>query len=493
MLRLSYPRLKKILVTLILSRTEVLSKSLANKLNVSERTIRSDVGAINEDIKEYDVQIVHRRNRGYGFLFDNQSSLEKLKKDLSNLNQQQSLDTSSERIKYLLSKLLLSNLPIYIDDILDELFISSNTLNGYITELRRLLRNYHLQLFQKDGKLMLKGDENDKRYCLVDQLENKNYKEYVIGFSKKEKQIFSNVDLNKISQAVNLFLDELHDKISDYNRKNILVHVALTMSRIKAGYVLSKFDKSIIPSSKYAENFDFLFKKIKKDLRVEIPPTEKGYIIYHIMLNNPQMLEKLKGNNDELIKKSIRLFLDKIHDNYSFNLADDQLLLNSLFQHIKSLVKINSLRNDRKNPLLGVILSTFPLAYEMTSSSVNILEKQLGLKLSKDEISFITLHIGSSMERLYNNHWKKRNVAIICGSGTATANLLKVKLKSRFKNYLIIKGIYSYAEYQERSFPRVDFLISTVPIMQESVPVIQIDLANFANDSKELYDYNAWC
>lgn len=94
------------------------------------------------------------------------------------------------------------------------------------------------------------------------------------------------------------------------------------------------------------------------------------------------------------------------------------------------------------------------------------------------------------MERNYNNKWKKRNVAIICGSGTATANLLKIKLEGRFSNYLNIMGVYSYAEYCNSSYPKdVDFLISTVPILNSSVPVVEVDLSNYANDSKELYDF----
>lgn len=94
------------------------------------------------------------------------------------------------------------------------------------------------------------------------------------------------------------------------------------------------------------------------------------------------------------------------------------------------------------------------------------------------------------MERNYSNHWEKRNVAIICGSGTATAILLRIKLESRFSDYLNINGVYSYADYKKSNYPQnVDFLISTVPILNSKIPVVQVDLANFANDSKELYDF----
>jgi len=109
---------------------------------------------------------------------------------------------------------------------------------------------------------------------------------------------------------------------------------------------------------------------------------------------------------------------------------------------------------------------------------------------SYDEISFIALHVGASIERAYNELWTKKRAAIICGSGTATATLLEVKLQNRFRHNLIITGKYSYSDYKNRNLPADnDFLISTIPLTNPALPVIVIDITNFEKDSEQLNTY----
>ncbi|CAJ2236831.1 BglG family transcription antiterminator [Companilactobacillus paralimentarius] len=490
MLKLSYPRLKQVLMIIILAKVEVSGSELSKRLGVSTRTVRSDVTKLNSDISDYEVEIMNRRSKGYYLEVKDPQQLDKLKRDLNNLEKKASLDTSSGRIKYLLNGLLTSEEPISIDDILDSLYISINTLNNYIIEIKQITSKYNLRIVHKHNGLSLVGNEENKRYCFIDQLENKNYKEYVLGFTTNERKLFSNIDLDAISRVVNDFIDREMKEIPDYNRKNIIIHVALSLSRIESGHVLQDFNSELQVSQNFQNEFNKMFDRLEQSIDSQIMTSEREYVKYHIGLNNPQVVKNSHEPQAELIKKSVLLFLDKIRDNYTFNLLNDDLLIKNLTEHIKAVIKIKDLDSTRKNPLLDVILSTFPLAYEMTVTSINILEHQLKLHLSKDELSFITLHVGASMERNYSNKWKKRNVAIICGSGTATANLLKIKLESRFSNYLNIMGVYSYAEYCSASYPKeVDFLISTVPILNSKVPVVEVDLSNFANDSKELYDF----
>lgn len=490
MLKLSYPRLKQILMIIILAKVEVPGSELSKRLNVSTRTIRSDITKLNSDIANYKLTIINHRGKGYYLEIKDQQRLKELKNDLNRLDKKTILDTSSGRIKYLLNKLLTSEEPVSIDDILDSLYISINTLNNYIIEIKGITNKYSLQIVHKHNGLSLMGDEENKRYCFIDQLENKNYKEYVLGFTTNERKLFNNINLDEISERVNEFIDQEMKEIPDYNRKNIIIHVALSLSRIQAGHVLQDFSSELEVSSNFQNKFNEMFDQLEQSIQKKISLPEREYVKYHIGLNNPQIVNSSNEPQAELIKKSVLLFLDKIRDNYTFNLLNDELLIKNLTEHIKAVIKIKNLDSSRKNPLLDVIISTFPLAYEMTVTSINILEHQLKLHLSKDELSFITLHVGASMERNYSNKWKKRNVAIICGSGTATANLLKIKLESRFSNYLNIMGVYSYAEYSDSSYPKeVDFLISTVPILNSKVPVVEVDLSNFANDSKELYDF----
>lgn len=490
MLKLSYSRLKDILMIIVLSKVEVSSNVLAKRLKVSSRTIRSDINKLNSEISDYKVIIENHRGKGYSIQALSEDKFHELKSDLNILEGQTSLDTMNDRMKHLLSMLLCEGENISIDDALNDLFISINTFNNYIVEIKQIIDRYNLKIARKYNKISLIGSEENKRHCLIEQLENRHYDGYVLGFTENERKLFRNIDLDIVGEKVNEFIDESIKNIPDYNLKNIVIHMAIVLSRIKSHYVLAKFDSEVVVSNELQNALNKLFDDFEKIFNEKIPNSEREYIKYHIALNNPEIIRNLNTYQSDSIEKSVILFLDKIQANYTFNLSNDNALIENLTEHIKSFVKINNLDYSRKNPLLDVILSTFPLAYEMTVTSIDILEKKLHIQLSKDELSFITLHVGASMERNYNNKWKKRNVAIICGSGTTTANLLKIKLESRFSSYLNIMGIYSYADYKSKNYPKnTDFFISTVPILNSELPVVQVDLANYANDSKELYDF----
>ncbi|MEB3362686.1 PRD domain-containing protein [Lactobacillus sp. R2/2] len=148
--------------------------------------------------------------------------------------------------------------------------------------------------------------------------------------------------------------------------------------------------------------------------------------------------------------------MQNIKSEFAINLLNDQELRVNLIQHLTNLVKIKKVNGKRKNPLLNVILSTFPYAYEITAYSAPILERMLDLKLDDDELSFITLHIGASIER-QGNRSSKKNAALICGSGVSTAVLVRAKLETQFAAFLNITGTYTYDEYLEGKANNNDF------------------------------------
>jgi lichenan operon transcriptional antiterminator len=489
MLELSYSRLKDILTILLISRNEINSNYLALKLKVSERTVRTDILKLNEDIEGYEVKIKHRRLRGYFIDFNNEKKLHELKLDLEKLDEKTLFDSFDDRLRKLLCLLLFRNKPISLEKISNNLYISTGTLNNYIEDIKGTCKKYNLRIIREQNALLLIGDELAKRQCFIDQVEDKNYKNYVLGFSDLEKQIFGKLELTKLEQIVDNMIEEFDSDIADFNRKNIIIHIAITINRIQSNNMIKDFQDTKLITQKALNRFKYLFLELEQSFNVKIFEAERRYIEYHIALNNPQIIQNVKNNCTDDIHSAIMLFLNKIRNNYGFNLTESDNLMDNLINHVKSLIKIKQFNSSRKNPLLGVIVSTFPLAYEMTKTSIYIIEKRTGLNFDDDEISFVTLHVGAAMEQIYGHKTIIKKVAIVCGSGTATANLLKIKLETKFNNYIKITGLYSFEEYKKGHINNVDFIISTVPILDSTYPIIQIDLKNFSQDSKELYNF----
>lgn len=491
---ITQPRLKAILLSLISKKdvNYVALKVLADKLGITTRTLRSDIKNLNDSLKAYDITIQNKRGHGLYLLINDQ---EKYKALVDQIKESGIVtdrgDDYEKRLKEFLLLILIQ--PRKIDDIISTMYISDSTVDKYLKTARKVVKNYDLKI-QKDGDLLkINGSESNIRSCIIDYIDNKRGNNYVRGFSKAEKKIFANINLNQLLTQVTNLIISLNIPMSDYNDKNITIHLALELARSKTHNQLQKFNRSTPHiREEYFSKISQFFKDVFQNYGLQYNEQEFHYFIYHIALNYPQLMLEPSDNSNSKNKKihdTVIAFLDKINDDYVFNLMQDDELITNLEKHLELLLKVKNINGQRKNPLLNVIISTFPLVYEMTVTASPIIEHQLNIKLSPDELAFITLHVGASIERLYNNRWEKKRAALVCGSGTATAMLLKARLSTQFSEYLNIVGVYSLYEYQHTDLKNTDFVISTVPIYESKLPVIQVDLSNFQNDSNELYQY----
>lgn len=485
-MKLSYKRLGTILELLLNNSANryVSASFLAQKCNVSTRTIRSDIQELNNELESYQVKIKNKRGAGF-FLshIDEKSRKELIKLAKSNL----SASNSEERINEVEQYLLVNN-KVKLNDLTDKLFISDNTFFSYLVTIKKEFDEFDLRVVKNGEFYLVEGSESAKRNFIITKLINKKSHNYIVDFTEQEKNIFSNINLNKLKRIIHGFLRHYSYRLSDINTKNIILHSALMISRIKMGYHLET-SNTVAVKANVLESVNKLIQKLEIEFTIKLNDYEKNDLVYHFALNYPESLSDTnKLSTKENIDNSVTIFLQNIKKEFAIDLLDDTELRVNLTQHLKNLLKIKTANGNRKNPLLNVILSTFPYAYEITAYSAPILEHMLNLQLNDDELSFITLHVGASIER-QGNQTSKKNAALICGTGTSTAALVRAKLQTQFASFLNITGTYTYDEYDEGKANGNDFLISMVPITNAAIPVIQIDLANFRNDILQLSEY----
>jgi len=485
-LKLPYKRLGQILELLLNNSANryVSTSFLAQKLNVSTRTIRSDIQALNKELTAFKAKI--KNKRGAGFYLTNVDAETKVK--LLQVAKSDLPATRSEERIAAVEQYLLLNDRVKLSDLVENFFISDNTFFSYLVTIKKEFNEFNLKVNKAKDYYKVKGSETDKRNFIISKLINKKSDNYIVDFTEKERSILANVNLDKLKKQIHAFLRHYNYHISDINTKNIILHFALTISRIKLNFHLETSTHANIKKS-VLNNLIELFAKIEREYEIELNQQEKDDLVYHFALNFPEcVIDTNKTNSKESIAKAVTFFLQNIKREFAINLLNDQELRVNLTQHLTNLVKIKKVNGKRKNPLLNVILSTFPYAYEITAYSAPILEHMLNLKLDDDELSFITLHIGASIER-QGSRSSKKNAALICGSGVSTAALVRAKLETQFASFLNITGTYTYDEYLEGKANNNNFLISMVPINNAKVPVIQIDLANFHNDILQLSEY----
>lgn len=450
----------------------VSANELAKKFHVTERTIRSDIINLNAELQKYKCEILLKRKKGYYLYVHDQEKYNQLFSALNPINKIHSLDSLNDRINYILKILLYSNHFIHLEDLADQVYVSRNTLQNYTKSIKEIVEKYNLAYVSKTNYgVKILGSEKNKRQCLIENFLSRDMPDYVIGYSLKEKQLFSDIDLEMLNQIISKNLKSSNISVTDFNKKNLIIHFAIMISRVKENHYIS-FDSSLSISPKIKKIVDKICDEIESKFNISIPIGERQYIYIHIVINTALRIDDI---NPQPLENQIKALLEQIFIEYSFDLRNDKILTKDLFNHFYSILSNKKMNLCKKNPLLNTIKTNFPLSYEITLTCVS---KVFNESLTEDEIGFISLHIGAAIERCFSGQYNHKKVILVCGSGTATSRMLEARLQAFFQEKIIIQQRLSYDEFKNlncEELKDIDFVISTIPIQSNTIHVEFVD------------------
>jgi transcriptional antiterminator len=167
MTKLPHPRLQQLLA--LLHAEPLPQEELARRLNVSTRTVRTDVATLNELIATRGAHLIHQRGSGYQLKIYNQGLFDAL---LAAQGQESPLPrTSRERVLHLQVLLLTAEQGIKLDELADTWYLSRAALQGDMTEVRERLAHFGLTIDSKPRVGMrIAGSEMAIRACLTQLL-----------------------------------------------------------------------------------------------------------------------------------------------------------------------------------------------------------------------------------------------------------------------------------------------------------------------------------
>lgn len=444
-------------------------KELTNSFHVTDRTIRTDIQAINLEIAKYECEILLKRKSGYYLMSYNKDKFKELQNQIEKQTNVLTFNSLDDRIKYILQKLLYSQDYVILDDLANEVFVSRNTLQNYIKPIKETLETYNLIYVSKPNLgVKVFGNEKDKRECLLNEILCKDTPTYIIGFTKEEQMLFRDIDLFEIQTLVNQLLNKHDIHASDYDRKNLIMHCALMIYRVKTENYIP-FDVQFPIQDDIYELIEQLCIQLENKFDIQITSGEKQYIYLHIASNTHMNIYSV---NTVKLQNQITKLLEVIYEEYNFDLRQDAILKKDLFNHFSSILSSKNIYMNKKNPLLNTIKTNFPLPFEITLTST---AKVFSEALTEDEIGYISLHIGAAIERCFTSMYQKKRVVLVCGSGIATTRMLEARLQTFFNSKIVIVNKISYAEFMHYDFANIDFVISTIPIQSDNIPVEIVD------------------
>lgn len=456
----------------------VTSKELAEYLSCSDRTVRNALKLIEKTMIIQGVQLISKQGQGYQIFFENQGAYQEFRQtyELAEDYTKTAVSKGDDRLVFILNKLLFEQVPVLFDDLADELYVSRSTLSHDFKKIRVMLSEYNLSIESRANKgVYVSGEERDKRRFIINYfLENQFFK--TIHCYVKFNFFDQTVPLEEFARIVLDECQEANLKLSDFVLQNLVVHIALSMTRLKSGFEIKNIDCRMTDDAIERKVAQRILSKVSQVTNQEFPVQEIDYITLHLLAKSQQCQKNQKNISEEVLKKSLfKTFQDLGLDDI-YNFSSDFQLIEGLITHLMTLqVRLES-RITLNNPLVDEIKQNYSDIFFLTREILANLDMFIEWSISDDEIAYVSLHFLAAMER--SKESTKFNILAICATGFGAAQMLRNRLETEFGNRVEVVDVIGYYELNQEKLRGIDFIVSAVDLsnLYFQIPVFKVSV-----------------
>ncbi|NMM65915.1 transcription antiterminator [Clostridium sp. P21] len=495
-------RVMEIVKVLLKSQEHITINKIAEKINVSNKTIRNDLKKVQEILEENGLTLLKKAGVGISVngLEENKINLLQTIKNRTNYIEPY---YSDERKFTILRRLFMSKKKVVVNEISEELYVSNTTIHKDLEEVQKWLKNFNLFLIKKRNQgIEIEGEESNYRRAIselvfqIDNMERLQEADYInyegrLDYKTKEQlKSIINIDYKKLEELISKIEIDMEFSFSQEAYISLLMHIAICIKRIKEGNDITLSQKIFdnIYTTKAFKCAKELSRELESHFNIRIPESETGYITLHILGSKMQEkdLEYFSLNKVDELKLEEQIARDIIElsgKSLGIDFSEDKAFLNGLILHLRPTINRLKYGLNLKNPMLEEIKSNYPEVFGVAWICSSIFEKYLDLKIPESEIGYIAIHIGAAAER----NRKTIKTLVICHSGIGTSQLVSARLERSFKEIETI-GIVSYVDIKKELLDKAEMIISTVPI-DISKPVLLVTPLMTREDTKKIEKY----
>ncbi len=463
----------------------VTSKVLAEHLKCSDRTVRTYIKSLLSFVtEEENINIISKQGYGYKLDLTEESAYLNLVSDNNIQVGTDNIDIN-DRHNFIINKLIFEQEDVFFEDLMDQLYVSRSTLSSDFKKIRNEFARYQLTIESRANKgVFVSGAEHNKRHFIMDYFYSghflKNIHQYIGDDFFKLPISFEELTIIVLDECRSKYL-----KLSDFVIQNLIVHIALAISRVKDGFQISEL---IIDNEKFKKEIGVatnIINRINRVTGTDFPDEEINYIALHLISESIN-----SSHSDDLEIISLRQDLvDAANDidlHYGYQFTQDFTFLEGLLKHLEVLLERvrNGVRLD--NPLLEDIQKQYKEAFLVSRSLMSHLRYFKDFSLSDDEIAYVSLHILAGIERFHQNN--KLNALVICATGYGSAQMLRMRLENDLGRQLNIANLVGYYDITDENLEGIDVIISTIDLtnLVFSIPVFTVSVFLKDEEVKEL-------
>ncbi|WED23446.1 BglG family transcription antiterminator [Vibrio sp. JC009] len=496
-------RKQEILKILYNSQVPVTAKRIAELNNVSVRTIQYDLRDLTEWAASNGIDIKTKPHVGVTL-----NNREKVKEFIDiDGSKTRVYATNDERYNMTLIMLLQSYEPLKTTDLADNFFVSKSTVLHDLGKIENELKDRKVGYTRDKNGFLINIDEKSRRKIIMDVIYSNINKQRLVEYffqsdyfllndnknhsiNKFVNNLVDNLDTDDIKNRISIIESKLSIKITDLSYAGIIMHIALSIERLKMNKPI-QLDKEELSQLKKLDEYKVVTNVLMplEDLyAIKLDENEVAYLVLHIL--GAQLTEVESINKDDMSRKLVDLIFEEVELEYGVNLNDNYELKNNLFVHVKPAVLRIKYDVSVINPELETIKKDYHRSYIVCQRAAQRFNRYYGTDISDDEVGYLVIYIELGLEHVTPH--KKMNLyraIVVCGMGIGSSKILTNRIETEFSNIRVVDQL-SIKDINDYNLSDIDIVISTVDMsVTLSKPVIVINPILTQEDIRRIVAY----
>ena len=467
-------RTKQLLSLLSQQQDWLKGMTLATLLGVSDRTVRSDIEALNA---QYPNTILASKRQGYRLA-------KNLPSELVEVLEQALPQTPNERRNYLL-KLLLREELLDCEQLVLQLYISESTLKQDMTQVKTIIQAYpELQLQQSGKTWQLVGTEFYKRKLYRELLSSEIHEEFV-SLTQVTK-MYPDMDFPAIIACVEQVMGQQNYTIRPTAFPLLMLHIGIMLQRWDGG----QFMKEMVEAPKTPLTIQQLATDIVQLLaakrQVKVPVSESqalARLLTSYKENSELKATAILHGRTIVIQEVMQVLGQELERLSGIDFLVNEEFVYRLHLHLQSLIERLTYQQALPNLLLYELKRQYPFVFDMAVSVSKKLATLLACELSEDEVGLIGVHLGAAYSQMTVKPLLQ--VAVIATDNRSLVQSGLKRLQQRFgQRITVVKQMPLYDADQIAELD-IELIISFMPMAQK-VRLPFVVVSPFFNNEDEM-------
>ena len=306
-----------------------------------------------------------------------------------------------------------------------------------------------------------------------------------------------------LSRQMHQFLKEQVPLVEQDLGKKINHHEVTFMLRVLP-YLLLSCDNIMRHQEKH-QDIDQDFSLIRKriEYRVSERLSERLFETFEISLSEleisllPILLLSYRKDRDvhaesedfHQLKVTLEEFIWYFESQTKMEIENKEDLLRNLLIHCKALLFRKTYGIFSKNPLTKQIRSKYSELFIITKKCAEILEEAWLVRLTDDEIAYLTIHVGGFLKYTPSSQNATKKIYLVCDEGVGVSKLLLKQCRFYLPNEQI-GAVFTTEQFKSvEDITLVDLVITTNDELESRFPVLKVNPILEAEDILRIVDY----